>query len=571
MKSKTHKQAKPAKLARTYRVHSSVTDETICNFFESLDCPRSLTCWLLYRHGEHRQLVDLECNPEDHADAWSFRDSYQATLFLAKSNFLKLDANREEVALKKFFEFEELCGNTNNRFRNLSFDPSFNGSNVWLLSAVTRKMDRILGDFSAEEFVESSNWGPGVTLDLNGSEVSPVNKFQDEPGITREAYSFVSPWFSTAYPVWYQHILDRSSSTELASALTFHRGNKVITVPKNAKTDRVIAVEPGINLWFQKSIGSMIRRRLRRVGIDLNSQAPNQRLAHRSSISNRLATVDFSSASDSIARELVREITPPKWFDVMDRFRSKCGIVDGLPRYWKKFSSMGNGFTFELESLIFYAAAVACCEYAGLPDTEVSVFGDDVVIPSDVYELFSQFCSFLGFRVNNQKSFHSGYFRESCGVHYYDGIDCKPVYLKVGLTNAQSVYKLANGIRLLAHRRNAYYGCDASFRRTVRSLFYRVPKALRFRTPYGFGDVGFVSNFDEATPSRARRGIEGYLFRGLTEHGLTRESEQTGVLLARLWQVGPEEYRNTYTLRGRTRSKVSFLLAAQWYDLGPWL
>lgn len=565
-----------AKAVRTYRVGTSATDEAIFNILSAYDSPRSLACWLLYKSGEHVQLSELVVHPEHYDSVVKFRDDYQATNFLSKANFLKLPVSKKQAALAKFHQYEELCGKTNSRFRDLSLDPLFNGPNVWLLNAVTRKIDQILGGFSPDEFVDSSNWGPGVTTLIKGSEVSAFNKFQCETGITRRLYNFIEPWFSLAYPLWGEKFSRPDSSGRVVrEQFTFEEGNEVVTVPKNAKTDRVIAIEPGLNLWFQKGIGSMIRRRLLRVGVDLNSQVRNQQAALVSSKTGHLATVDFSSASDSISYELIREVLPPRWFSLLDVCRSPVGTLDGAEIKWNKFSSMGNGFTFELESLIFFAAAHAVCEYLGESFQEVSVFGDDVIIPSSCFELFRSFCDFLGFRVNKEKSFSSGWFRESCGSHYFAGVDCKPIFLKEILTNAQSLYKLANNVRMLAHRRSSHLGCDASFRRAWQSLFLRVPKALRFRTPVGFGDGGFVSNFDEATPSKDREqqsfGHEGYCFRGVIETGINRLSEEFGMLLCRLWSPSVLAYKNTYTLRGRTRVKVSFTRAPQWYNLGPWL
>lgn len=572
MRSQRHK-SELIKWVRSYRVGPSVTDEAVIDVLSAFNTPRSLAVWLLYKYEEHEQLTQLSVNPDDYDSFVAFRDDYQATNFLSKANFLRLPVSKKQAALAKFRQYEELCGKTNKRFRNLSLDPLFNGPNVWLLSAVERKIDKILGSFSPDEFVDSANWGPGVSTLLKGSEVSAFNKFHGEHGITHRLYNFIEPWFSTAYPLWFERLkADNTSMSVLCPAMfKFELGNEVVTVPKNSKTDRVIAIEPGINLWFQKSAGTMIRRRLRRWGIDLNSQLRNQQLALDSSSTGTLATVDFSSASDSISYELVRELLPARWFSLLDSLRSPVGTLDGTQIKWNKFSSMGNGFTFELESLIFFAAAHAVCEYLGESCQEVSVFGDDVILPSNCFGLFREFCEFLGFNVNKEKSFSSGYFRESCGSHYYRGVDCKPIFLKEILTNAQSLYRLANSVRYLAHRRNSHYGCDASFQHSWRSIYLRVPAPLRFRIPAGYGDGGFIGNFDEATPSRARDEIEGFHFKAVIETGVTRSSEQLGMLLTRLWCQSHTECNNNYTLRGRTRINVSSILAQQWYNLGPWL
>lgn len=569
-----------------HRVAASVTEDAVFNLLKGLDCPRSLTVWLLYTYGEHDQLVDLECNPTDYDDQYHFRDSYTATNFLSKATFLRTSFDRKVKALDKFVLFEERCRVTNDRFRDLSLDTLFKGSSVWLLNATQRKVTEILGGFSPDEWVEACDWGPGSTVLLRGQEVSAFNKFHDERGITHKLYSLVSPWFGVVYPGWAQDFA--STGKPFHKAVVPTSGNRVITVPKNAKTERVIAIEPGLNLWFQKGLGSMIRRRLKRSGVDLNSQDRNQRLSRLGSLTGHLATVDFSSASDSIAYEVVRQLLPEDWFTVLDCCRSPSGDYEGSIYEWEKFSSMGNGFTFELESLIFYAAALAVCEYLELDGKWVSVFGDDVILPTPAYQLFSEFAKFLGFQVNSQKSFWDGWFRESCGSHYYRGLDCKPIYLREVIQDVPSIYKLANGVRMLAHRRNSHYGCDSKLLRCWVDLYKRTPSRLRFRVPAGYGDGGFVSNFDELSPSVVRRaphGFEGFLFRAVTDTGVSRVADGLALLWTRVRQVrgvpvgrqwlrdvaSDRAYLDEYTLRGRTRRRLVWSLAPQWYNLGPWL
>lgn len=519
-----------------FRVPESTTHSVVLDYFKSLDCPRSLACYLLYESGEFSQLINLDINPLDYNDPSDFRDAYQATKFLSKNSFLKVDIDRKAVALSKFSEMEDLCKETNRRFRNPSLDQLSNWDSVSLLNAMKQKITKILGVCPIEEVFERSNWGPGVSTLLKGSNVSATNKFQHEVGITRDLFSLMfeskgpdrTGIFDLAYPLWGSELRKRSSFP------VFEVGNVVITVPKNSKTDRVIAVEPGLNLWFQLGIGKVIRRKLRKHGIDLSDQTRNQWLAKLGSESPFYATVDFSSASDSISKILVRELLPPDWFLLLDVCRSHFGTLDGKTFLHEKFSSMGNGFTFELESLIFFAAAACVCENMGYDSSMVSVYGDDVILPSPCFEAFSSFSRYLGFIVNTGKSFTSGYFRESCGSYYFDGVDVKPIFLREMVRTPLQVFRLANAIRRQAHIRNSRFGCDARFRRTWNLLFNCLPKSLRLRIDTSLGDGGFVSNFDEATPSRARYLLEGFLCRHVTEVGLTSSSEEVGLLLDRL-------------------------------------
>jgi hypothetical protein len=551
-------------------MRNSSTDEFVFNYLSSIDTPRALAVWLLYSNQEHGSLLSLECDPASYECASRFRDDYNATNFLSKAVFLKTAIDKKQVALDKFFEFEELCRCTNLRFRNLSLDPLYRGSNVWLLNATIRKIARILGSFSADEFVDTCNWGPGTTATLKGPEVSAFNKFHLENGITRDLYSLVGGIFSVAYPAWAR--LFTPAVRPQGYDFLFHAGNGIMTVPKNAKTDRVIAVEPGINLWFQQGVGGMLARRLRRVGVDLTDQVRNQQLACQSSKDSELATVDFSSASDSIARAVVEELLPPRWFALMDCCRSKYRVDGQMAKKWEKFSSMGNAFTFPLQSLIFFAAAQSCCEMLGISQQDISVYGDDVIIPVAVYDLFSSFTEFLGFRVNARKSFSSGPFRESCGAHYYDGINCKPLYLKDRITTFAHVFRTANAVRRLSNRIGSNLFCDARFERCFRKLKELIPKHYRYQISDGYGDGGFISNWDEAVPPRARDGIEGYYQTCFEEKGVTRVTTDRAILLARLWGPSIQEYGNTYTLRGRTHPSLNRrVLVRRWHNLGPWV
>lgn len=588
--------------ARDFRVAPSDTDVAIFNFLSSIDTPRALTVWLMYKHRNHDALAGLDIDPGTYNNGYQFRLDYTATTFLSKASFLRTSFDRKKVAVAKFLQYEDLCRRTNRRFVSSALDPLNHGSNVWLLNATKRKIQQILGDFSCDEFVDEANWGPGVSTLVKGEEVSGYNKFRDERGITRELYSFLSDWFPVAYPSWHTYLSSRFGAEKWYNHQV---GNVIVTVPKNSKTDRVIAIEPGFNLWFQKGIGSMIRRRLRRFGIDLNSQTTNQNLARSGSLTGLLATVDFSSASDSISREVVRELLPPRWYQILDICRSKVGKTsDGSIVQWEKFSSMGNGFTFELESLIFFAAASAVSEYLA-DDSPISVFGDDVIIGAPSYSLFSEFAVYLGFRVNESKSFSSGHFRESCGSHYYSGIDCKPIFLKERLTNVETIFKLANNVRSLAHRHNFYRGCDSRFWHCWNHLYGRVPENLRFKVPLQAGDTGFISNWDESTPRRARYGIEGFYYQCLVSVGVSRQGDGEPLILAHLRRLGPPRLHpeqrigqsirdlrqlrsraflpegflpsepplksgNSYDLRGRSRRKIANPLVAQWYNLGEW-
>lgn len=548
---------------------TSLQDVYILEFLESLDCARSLTVAILYKHKEFRQIVELSINPDDFVDVGRFRDALAATSFLSKNKFLETGISKETVAMEKFLEAEVACKETNERVLSNSLCSLTQA----VIMTAARKIQNILGRIDAEEFVDSCNWGPGATVKLPRRRASAPEKFRSENGITAGAYGFVKDWFHVAYPLWGDVIFEIQS------------GNKVVTVPKNAKTDRVIAIEPGINLWFQKGIGSIIRNRLRKNGIDLNSQAINGNLARVASRYGHLATVDFSSASDTISTEVVRLLLPHDWYCLLDNFRSIRGTLpDKTEISYQKFSSMGNGYTFELESLIFYAIAISICEIMK-ESGSISVFGDDVIIPSGAFDNYSIVCAELGFTVNKKKSFSSGYFRESCGSYYYNGQNVKPIFQKEPFDGQSSLIKCANSLRNFAHSRNSY-GCDRDFAACWRTLAKYLEGLRTPRIPPGFGDLGLIVSDDEFQASdykSARNGYEGYYFRVIATLSVQSFENRRGYLLSRLWSIGwsrwdlyglnPAEpsIANSVVLPGRVKPSLTRMLVPRWDDIGPWV
>jgi len=538
--------------------------DVILSFFESLDCSKSLMCAILYRYHEFDQLVSLEISPSDYNDRISFRDSLAAVSFLKKCEFLCTTFDRKSLALAKFRESEIKCASTNQRLKNLSFDPSFRGSNVWLHNATIRKIEQILGDVTLEEILDSGAFGPGATTCVKGKSTSAERKFQQERHVTMALYQLFGPGLEVAYPIWYRdgHL----------SSLEFQEFSKVITVPKNAKIDRTIAVEPGINIWFQKAMGKIIRRRLRRAGLDLDSAEKNVDLARYASRTGLLSTIDFSGASDSISIETVSSLLPERWFRILDCCRTRHYKLGSEVLPFRKFSSMGNGFTFELETLIFYASALASCEYRNLGTVQVSVFGDDVVLPVLAEPFFVQYSEFLGFTVNSSKSSSSTYFRESCGSYWWNGEDCKPFFFKKDPVCLKSTFSLVNSLRLLAHRRNFYSGCDLKLKGAYYTLLSALPSQLQSVKGTVEGGSGCIwSNFDEAHPRRLRDGWEGYSFLYVQFKAVALKTDSPAINVARLHARSLDRpLYNSVPLRGVVKPTLSIGSVSQWYNYGPW-
>jgi len=265
----------------------------------------------------------------------------------------------------------------------------------------------------------------------------PATKYVGKAHVTSAAMCYFSE-LSEELPLW----LGEGCLLEIQEV----PGNVLFTVPKKVDIDRVACKEPDINMFLQKGIGTFFRRRLLRHRINLNDQSINRSLARQGSISDSLCTLDLSSASDSVSRELVYSLLPLMWYTLLDSVRSPVTIIDGEEHRNEMFSSMGNGFTFELESLLFYVITRTVAYFRGVPGM-VSVYGDDIICPSGISTELIFALGYLGFQVNPDKSHVSGPFRESCGGHYYNGYDVTPFYLKGPLLTVIDVIDVANKVR----------------------------------------------------------------------------------------------------------------------------
>lgn len=237
-------------------------------------------------------------------------------------------------------------------------------------------------------------------------------------------------------------------------------GSRISFAPKTADISRMICVEPIVNMYLQLGLGSLIEKRLRRFfSIDLAMQpSRNRALAKRGSEteSGSIATIDLKSASDSISLGFLGAFVPLEWQSAILECRSPVTRAIGQDAIrLQMVSTMGNGFTFPLQTAIFASVVVAClsldhpmesvrkCWTLDNPEGKWSVFGDDIIVDSSQYPRVVRLLSLLGFEVNTGKSFASGRFRESCGHDYYHGCNVRPVYVRRIKTD-QDVASLIN-------------------------------------------------------------------------------------------------------------------------------
>lgn len=445
---------------------------------------------------------EWECDPKAYSCPDTFRRDWQLANCMTKFDDKKSSSVKKEAALSKFRLAEDCCKIANSRLRG-NQDVRFNHfmSARDYIYVARRKIERLLGEFTWSEAEQSFDFGPGASTRLSRREGTLLRKFSGKPETTSNCAD-LSRTAMRYYSLWREAALIEADSAE--DGFTIVAGNCIDTVPKNYKEDRVIGVEPCMNMFFQKGIGAMIRRRLKRVQINLNDQTRNQDLAKLGSETGLLATLDLKMASDTVNRAIVEMLIPPDWLLALEQCRSPVGVLPSgeIIRY-QKFSSMGNGNTFELESLIFWALCSAVCENLCGKDACVGVYGDDLIVNTSAVETVVGLLNFCGFSLNLKKSFYDGPFRESCGKHYFNGTDVTPFYVRQPLRRLTDVFLLHNNVVRWCGKgglgRDS--GVDGALRSLCDYLRSVVPSNWRTpRIPDGYGDGAFIGSFDETLP-----------------------------------------------------------------------
>lgn len=389
-----------------------------------------------------------------HADATEHFVANQFAALIKKYPFPPGLFDPEQVGFDKFLKSEHKCHRINQRFiaRRKSSRRLF-GTEIDSMYRFIRYV--LSDDVPLGEVWSECNFGPGASIGVHGNATNVGRK------LTVSRWSVSSSALYYAYAACSNHAQIREvlypehggfstgdSHADLSifmEKVCFVEHNKISFVPKTAKTHRSIAIEPLLNGYIQKGVDNVMRKRLRRIGIDLSFQEPNQELARKGSLDDSedsFVTIDLSSASDSISIELCREILPPNWFAFLDATRSKSYEYRGVVKRFSKFCSMGNGFCFPLETLIFVAACQVCD--AGRPGIDFRVYGDDIIVKKHVAPKVLELLRYLGFDFNKDKTFVEGPFRESCGADWFGGVDVRPFTLDFALDSVQNVFKFLN-------------------------------------------------------------------------------------------------------------------------------
>lgn len=380
----------------------------------------------------------------------------QVTLLIKKYPWVPSEIGRdpEAMAVKTFFKSERKCELMNRKFRLLSthFDAHYETRTKPLRQIIRSIIGR---KPEMARVFQKSDFGSGASIGVHGRTTHLGAKYtQDKWTVTPCALPFAyaavrhnAQLMERFYPTHGRFIIydDDAARANFYEQITLVPNNKIVFVPKTAKTHRVIAIEPTLNTFLQKGTDLLLREKLMRIGINLKDQSINQEMARNGSIlddEESFVTIDLSSASDSISMGLCRHLLPPVWFDFLSQIRSPSYELSDSNKTYHKFCSMGNGFCFPLETLLFVSICIA--NNCGTPGRDFHVYGDDIIVRKKYAESVLKDLKYYGFTPNWDKTFINGPFRESCGADWYEGKDVRPYTLDNKLDSLESLFKFIN-------------------------------------------------------------------------------------------------------------------------------
>lgn len=376
-------------------------------------------------------------------------------------------------------------------------------------------MHSILGKFSVSEwFTECRNSG-GSSIGVPFIDTSNEKKFRFPMSVTKEAESLFNQallWDSRLR----ESIKTYNGFFPVGEKYEVVSGSRATTVEKNSEIRRMICPEPTCNMYLQLGLMQVMYKRMKSWSLDVESLPErHKKLAWESSITQKNATIDWSSASDCVSIVLLRWLLPPAWFRIVESLRCKETTIQGVSTELNMVSTMGNAVTFPLETLVFWAYANAInltnsTDSLSLfpewdqPDTDISVFGDDCIVPSHMAKEFISTMESVGFIINDEMSYYKNeQFRESCGGDYLCGFDVRPYCCKAPHSTRQSslepwLYIIANSLlkKYITYFGRLSYVYDKELWRTIFSLFTRHNISVKLVPSYFPDDSGLKLSYD---------------------------------------------------------------------------
>lgn len=408
---------------------------------------------------------------------------------------------RKARALTKFLNRNKKCSLLNSRFGD------------GFLGCLSEEHQLIIG--------ESQKWLAAVLAGLDEKLADPgylIEHIDCGSGVAEEAlgWDFYSKAFESPMPfpsvlgcaVWHSLKAHNLSLHNAEYTRAILHGDPFVkhvakwsSVPKNNETDRSIVIPSNGGGLISRALGKLLEKELDRLGYGIETQPDRNRyLAYLGSLDENQfenwcpCTIDSVEASDSLYYVLIeylfRPFLPNIWKALVASREPVINVTLGDEETFsiqaEMFSTMGNGFTFPLQTLVYLSFAVALAKVhgapiawhdeEGLPMKVIGVFGDDVVVPKAIYYDYISFLLGLGLEPNMDKSYGTGTFRESCGTDWCRGYNVRGVYIQ-SLDTPHEIVSLFNR---LAEWSATW---DLPLSTTLSFLWGKIPHKLRNRVP----------------------------------------------------------------------------------------
>lgn len=359
-----------------------------------------------------------------------FRDVYQLLAFQLKVKD-SVSQEQQDNYISSFLERERITSN---------WRPSTESNFYRLFIKVSRYLSMNL-DLRQSALEKVARHGPGAVFD--GSEADDKSEF-------RAYYEQLHTYLTGDFFFGSITSLDAC----LGDRMDVHRSivARFSLVPKDWKGPRGVFISPKEAMFAQLGIDELLKGCISSGPASScynpKDQSPSRESSWIGSYCKMWSTIDLSDASDLVPFRLIC-----KMFAKLDVRALACTrptfleLPNGDLHRLRMFAPMGDGKTFAVLSFV-----CICCGLASMLDQDgvlaahpvkdglirayankLRVFGDDIAVHTQYYERLLDNLQTLNLRVNRNKSFSKGYFRESCGLDAYKGIDVTPVRQKVNL------------------------------------------------------------------------------------------------------------------------------------------
>lgn len=224
---------------------------------------------------------------------------------------------------------------------------------------------------------------------------------------------------------------------------------RVCLVPKDSRGPRVISCEPLELMWIQQGLMRALYAHidahpLTKGCVQFIDQSTNNRLAREGSDAG-LATIDLKEASDRVPHSLVKRVFPSPLREALDSARSiATTLPNGRILRLDKFAPMGSSLCFPVMALTIWSCIVTTLmhKYSISNPSKivgrVFVYGDDVIVPEcDAPEAIAAL-EVIGLKINYDKSYITGQFKESCGGFYFRGHDVTGLLIRTPFSSSWS-------------------------------------------------------------------------------------------------------------------------------------